>query len=487
MNNQLNRRHLLLAGLAAPLAGALPSIATAAPVTSLPKAAKAQRIIVIGAGMAGLSAAHQLIQAGHEVLILEAQTRAGGRVLSVREPFADGLFGEAGAFWIPDDHWLTMHYVGMFDLPLVPLDARTTLKNYYIRGKRIRVGDGSVDWPVTLREDEFGLAPEKLIAKYISDALAAIGDPSAADWPQPHLKSYDDMTFLGLLEKAGASPGAIEIVRAGYLDLWGDGIHKASALGLLRDIKLNHLKICHKIAGGNDKLPHALAKRLGANIRYGTPVESISQTSEGVSVRVRGGVLHNADRLVCTIPFPVLRDIEIEPAFSAKKVHAIQTLPYTSVARVFLQTRERFWDAQGFSGYFATDLPVGLVGDCASYQPGTRGLLEAYVTGAAAREITAMAPADRVSYTLEQLEGPYPGVARQFEGGNAKCWDEDPWFRGDYAWFQSGQVLELYQDVVRAEQRIHFAGEHASPWPGWIQGAIHAGHRAAREIHDASV
>ena len=93
---------------------------------------------------------------------------------------------------------------------------------------------------------------------------------------------------------------------------------------------------------------------------------------------------------------------------------------------------------------------------------------------------------DRLTFALEQMEKVYPGLRAQYERGASKCWDEDEWSRGDYAWFRPGQVTALMPHIASAEGRVHFAGEHTSAWPGWMQGALDSGVRAAREISEAA-
>src|SRR5437764_9950121 len=103
--------------------------------------ARRKRVVIIGAGLAGMAAAYQLTQAGHDVTILEARTRAGGRVHTLREPFADGLHAEAGAMFIPDSHDLTMHYIKLFRIPLVLIPHAKRDINFYLRGKRFNAQD----------------------------------------------------------------------------------------------------------------------------------------------------------------------------------------------------------------------------------------------------------------------------------------------------------------------------------------------------------
>ena len=93
----------------------------------------------------------------------------------------------------------------------------------------------------------------------------------------------------------------------------------------------------------------------------------------------------------------------------------------------------------------------------------------------------------RIDYAVDQVEQIYPGMRENLEGGVSKCWDEDAWARGAAAWFRPGQMIDFLPHIGRPEGRIHFAGEHTSPWPGWMQGALQSGLRVAREVHEAVV
>jgi monoamine oxidase len=97
-----------------------------------------------------------------------------------------------------------------------------------------------------------------------------------------------------------------------------------------------------------------------------------------------------------------------------------------------------------------------------------------------------MKAGDRVSFALAEMERVYPNLRRHFERGASKCWDEDEWAQGAYVWFRPGQLRSLGPSIAKPEGRVHFAGEHTSPWIGWMQGALQSGLRAAREIVEAS-
>lgn len=491
---KLSRRQFLLQSGVYGAGLAVPSLAVAADAPALTRRAAPKRVVIIGAGLAGLSAAWELNQAGHQVTVLEARTRAGGRVLTLREPFADGMYAEAGALFLPDNHAFTMKYARLFELPLVSIPPRAFAELFYVRDKRIIPREGQPeDWPLDLTPEEKRLGHHGMWRKYVGeflDRMSQTSDLASPTWPPDDLKPFDQMTFAEFLRKQGASEGAIALLRLGYFDLWGDGVEASSALGILRDsaLRLAEKKV-YSIRGGNDQLPKAFASRLAEFIRYGCPVVRIEHGSQGVNVVYRQAgetVRINGDHLICAIPFSTLRRIELAPAFSPAKQKAIEELPYTSIARVYLQSRRRFWTTAGLPGMANTDLPLMWLWEPTYNQPGTRGLLESYMAGASARKVTAMKESERLEFTLTEMEKVYPGLRKNYEGGASKCWDEDEWSRGDYAWFKPGQMTNLLPHIARPEGRVHFAGEHASAWPGWMQGALESGSRAAREVNDAA-
>jgi monoamine oxidase len=448
-----------------------------------------KKVIIIGAGLAGLSAAYELTQAGHDVTVLEARTRPGGRVYTLRDAFSDGMYAEAGAHSFSDAHDLTLKYARLFDLPMVPEESRDLASIVSIKGKRIKAKRGEkIQWPLNLTPEEERLGMTKLWSKYVESVLPEMGKAAEPDWPPVSLKKYDQMTFSQFLRRQGLSPDAVAVLRLGYLDLFGDGIDAISALQLLRDTALQTGKKWFMIKGGNDLLPRAFAHRLVDKIHYGTPVIRIEHDAREVRVVfLRSGSPQKimADYAICAIPFSLLKQVEVVPHFSPEKQRAIENLPYTSVGRVLIQSQRRFWVDEGLSGEAATDLPVMLVAEATSNQQGPRGILFSNMTGPQARRVTAMKERERISFTLQTTEQLFPGIRQHFERGISKCWDEDEWARGGYAWFKPGQIISLMPFIARPEGRVHFAGEHASAWPGFMQGALESGTRAAREIEQA--
>lgn len=358
----------------------------------------AKKVLVLGAGMAGLVAAYELTKLGHDVTVLEARTRPGGRVHTLHEPFSDGLYAEAGAARIPDNHDLTLKYVKEFALPLEPFYPSRLNALRFDRGRREEVPiDGFTDAMTRNYGDELGGNPER----------------------------------------------------------W------------------------QKIKGGTDLLPKAFAERLGNKIHYGSSVVRIEQDEKQARVVfLKAGRKETvtADNLLCTIPFSILRDVEL-PGLSSQKRDIIKETHYDAVARVYLQTRNRNWEDKGLNGFAFTSGAIEIWQPSWS-QPGPRGILMTYARPGEAERITKLKENERVATTLKQLDDMFGGLRENFERGATKCWMEDEWSRG--AWGFVG--FSNFATAIAPEGRIHFAGEHLSQWPSWMQGALWSGLRAVKEM-----
>lgn len=484
------RDFLKQAVIAAAALSAPPLNAFASSQGGLRRRGNPKKVIIIGAGLAGLSAAYELTQAGHDVTVLEARTRPGGRVHTLRDTFAEGLYADAGATRVPNHHHFTLKYAELFGLTLDLFQPPELPSVYYVRGKRIRVTPGqNVKWPYDLTAEEQALGVSGMRQKYIWSMLSELDDVTDPTWPPPEtLKRYDQMNRSDFWRSRGASMEAVALLSLGGVD---DRAETWSTLFMLRNQALNRkLTRYYKIRGGTDLLPKAFAARLPEKVHYAVPVVRIEQSAQGVKAVFRHAGVHHAvagDYLVCAVPFTVQRNIEVAPAFSVEKQRAIEQLPYLSASKIFLQSRQRFWVNKGESGFATTDLPIGQVWDLTYGQPGTRGILQAFPISLHSRRVTGMPESERINFALEQVEMIYPGMREQFEGGVTKCWDEDEWARGASSYYKPGQFSSLLPHVARPEGRIHFAGEHTSVWiDGWMQGALESGNRVAQEVNDAA-
>ena len=352
--------------------------------------------------MAGLTAGYELTQLGHDVTILEARTRPGGRAYTLREPFSDDLYAEAGAARIPDHHDLTLKYVHLMGLPLEPM--------YPSRLSALRVDGGRREVPI----------------EGFTEGLSQVLGPDL-----------------------GGSPTR-----------WS------------------------KIKGGTDLLPKALAAKLGKKIHYGAAVVRIEQDGKSArAIFVEGGTRQTiaGDRILCTIPWSVLKSIELPQSFSDRKQRIIKNIHYDAVSRVYLQTKTRAWEQKGLNGFAVTDDPLEIWQPTWD-QPGPRGILMTYARPGQAERIDKMSEQERIGSTVTLLDSMFAGCVREnFERGTTKCWTEDQWSLGAWAFVGPRDLIA----AQKPEGLVHFAGEHMSPFPSWMQGAIVEGLRAVKEIDEA--
>jgi monoamine oxidase len=487
MPTPTNRREFLRLGLLAASVRLAPQQSWSILLKPLP-ATSPQKVLIIGAGLAGLVAAYELIQAGHDVTILEAQLRPGGRVLTLREPFSDGLYAEAGASRIPDNHDLTLHYVRHFGLTLVPFLPKKLARIFLLKGKRIAARSRpELDLsqvPLDLTPEERRLGISGLEEKYLGAAMRAMGDPSAPNWPNAAAKAYDHISKAEFLKEQGASHGAIELLEYPFQSAEDDPV---SFLYNLREFWHNSRStIRYKIAGGNDLLRKAFAAKLADRVQYGSPVMRIEQDSAKVRTVVsRMGTHHvfEADRLICTVPFPALRRVEVRPPFSELRRRAIAELRYEPETRVILQCRTRYWEKDGYNGFAVSDLPQE-VWHPTHDQPSTRGLLVSRMFVSLGQRVGTMSEDKRLKFVSQEMEKMHPGLLDNLEGAISKVWPADPWAGGAISLHAPGQLTTVCLGVERPEGRVHFAGEHTSRWPGWMQGALESGLRAAKEVNE---
>ena len=237
-----------------------------------------------------------------------------------------------------------------------------------------------------------------------------------------------------------------------------------------------------KIRGGTDHLPRALAAELGDRVLTASPVTEVAYGSTVRTTTADGHSLES-DRVLVTVPVPVLSTIRFSPALSPEKTEAMNGgFGYQSATRVFVRFPTRFWEAEGLNGWGTTDWPEEFWHPTWD-APGPEGVLLTYVRGALARELDALDEDARVTRVVAHWNEFLPGAADHVAGGTSHSWQRDRWSRAAWAAPTPRQDAELAGALARPEGPVHFAGEHISGARGWMHGAIESGLRAATEIH----
>jgi monoamine oxidase len=476
MTGSLDRRRFLQTLAAAgvmPLTGRLPTYGGG------------RRIVVLGAGLAGLSAAYNLRRHGYDVIVLEAQSRPGGRVYTVRDGFGRGGHAEMGAVRIFETHEYTLKYVKEFGLELQPYDSGT--RAFHLQGKRFLPPPPGTPWPLAGLHSDEQPDPAARFGDYLGSGFEKIGDVFDPGWPgaSESALELDRTTMGGYMRAQGASEPWLDwfFAQEGRVDRFnGAAGFAVEAIGsgtLVRSIK-----------GGNDRLPYAFAAALGDRVKYRSEVLRIAADKRGLTIGYRdrtGRHEIHADRVVCALPFAPLRRVQIDVPFSATKMAAIRKLQYMAVARCYFQTRTRFWthDPLGPLGglnLVGTDTMAGRVWNTSAQQADpTLGMVLAYMVDTEALEFASHGRR-RVHAMHKLFRRLLPGISGQVVGVAHKAWQEDPWAGGGWGWTQPGELAWMFPAMRRPEHRIHFAGEHTSLWIAWMNGALESGERVAAEI-----
>ena len=446
-----------------------------------------RNVLVLGAGLAGLAAAYELKKAGYGVTVLEARSRPGGRVLTYRDPFADGLYAEMGAEYVDATDEFDHRYCKELGLKVMTAKLYDA---FFLRGQRFKMAafkQGKQKPPFAGTEAGRLFGQEK---PYLKRLLALIKDENEDELPAEILK-LDNLSVVELLAQQGAPEDIVALYKYTNATESTARPHEMSALALVR----SHRKTFNedtdegRILGGNDQLPKGLARALADQVLYNRPVRRIAHDAQGAEVWFEeGGVLRSlrAPRLVVALPFKVLRDIEVTPGFSPAKTKCIATLNYGQVMKIAMQHKRRFWDEAGSIGQrVLTDTMLRRVYHFSLDQPGPRGILMSFTSGADAEALGRLPEAERLRVALQETTKIWPEAPQHFEGGAVKYWNEDPWIRGGYSFEGVGQARDYLQIARAAEGRVHFAGEHTSVHRASMNGALESGVRAAGEVRKA--
>ncbi|BCB02677.1 flavin monoamine oxidase family protein [Bacillus sp. KH172YL63] len=456
-----------------------------------------KNVIIIGAGMAGLVAASLLKQAGHSVTILEGNDRIGGRVYTLREPFSEGQYLDVGAMRFPDTHELVLEYIRKFHLPineffnesdLYLVNGIKTTNTYYSQNPDV------FNYP--LPPEEQGKTAVELLSSAVQPFLDLYdrADPEEQERLRKKFDHYSFDVFLRVNPLGTSlSPEAIRIVK---VILGIEGFPELSFVDILLDIVrtvFNKDLTFYEITGGNDQLPEAFMPELQSDILFEQKVHQIIQKDDGVTVITRDRRTNRyhrfeGDYTVVTVPYSVFQFIDIQPyqSLSFQKWKAIRELNYVSSVKIGLEFKTKFWEAVNI-GNIITDLPIRYTFR-PSHNIGQAGpgvMLGSYSWGQNANLWNSLPEDERIREALQGLYRIYgEQVYKEFSKGASYSWGENQFSAGCFTLFAPNQASDFSDHLYLPEHRIHFAGEHTSPFHGWVEGAIESAIRAAYEVNN---
>lgn len=435
-------------------------------------------VAVLGGGLAGLAAAARLAERGVDVHLLEASERVGGRVKTLRGPFADRLYAEAGAEFIAPDHTVLRAFLERYGL-LAPLRPDRP---------RLFAFGGTVHYAGSVGElGERAARDLGRIAAGVGRLIAAVPDPRQA-WAAPAAAELDARSLGEWLDGLGLS----RLVRAIW-QVWttidyGVEPERLSLLAYARDERLIAQGADEPFwyaPGGLDRLPAALAAELGPRVHLAARAIGLRQTGRTVLVQYRSCGQERelaADYAIVALPPAVVRTLACEPALPLEQRQALAGVRSSHVIRVHLQFRRRFWnDRRAISGLM-TDLPIQSAWDSTYAQPGEWGVLTTYSAGRAAAELAALSDEERVGRCLASLERLFPGCGGLFERAVTSDWGPASPAGGAYSYFAPGELTRFAPWLGRPAGRLHFAGEHTDAYQATMNGALASGLRAADEV-----
>ena len=447
-------------------------------------------VAILGAGVAGLTAAYRLLQAGIPCEIFEASERTGGRMLTKTDFNKDGMFCELGGELVDSNHEDLTTLAGELGVEIQELKGKDSgVDLFFFGGKH-----------------------------YTDKELIPLFEPFAKKLAADSADIYDDEEFTAKARKLdrislaayladagkGVEKWVIELLRVAYTIEYGREPAEQSSLNLITLLKPdtgNGFQIfgesdeSKRIAGGSSSLPNALVKAIEGKVKInrGYRLARMAQNGSGLTLDFAsdGGTKSlKFSRAICALPFTILREIEGVRALplGREKQKAIAELGYGHNAKVMHGFSERWWrnPAGGLpassNGSTLTDLPLQCTWETSRGQTGESGILTNYLGRSGAKELE---PA-RLEKFRAELNGLFPGISDKFDGKRVvMSWPDYKFTRGSYTCPLVGQFTTLLEETAEPELngRLIFAGEHTSgELSGFMNGAVQSGNRAAREI-----
>ena len=421
------------------------------------------RVIVLGAGLAGLAAAYALTKEQCEVVVLEARSRIGGRVLSHQIDNAKKLTIELGAEWIGNSHERMIALCKEFNLELFNNQFETHLiyKNEY---KKARHWNYSESW-----NGKFA----QLLADF-------------EQYTDSQKLKLDKMDWWRFLINNGISERDLDLRELADSTDFGESIRHVSGYAAMTEYAESSPKneMDLKIRGGNSRLPEALAARVRPErIKLKHTVTSVKHEGKQVNVTCSNGAAFTGDFVICTLPTFAMTKIAWHPELPDDKKTAIDALQYCRINKQAVLFKERFWKDEAFD--LLTDSNAHYFYHATKSQPLSEGVLISYSIGDKADVLARQNNEYRKRIIVDALRPGFGDVSRRISRQVNYYWGNDEHSMGAYAIYGKNQWFTLQPILAKPHERVFFAGEHIADWQGFMEGAVVTGEDAAKSVLSA--
>jgi len=420
---------------------------------------KNDNVLILGAGISGLTAAYRLVQKGVNVQVLEARNRLGGRIFTYSFPEAPEIYTELGGEWIGSSHKNLQNLCQELQLELVPHRFKI---DWLLNGKFIeknKIADSR--WNTKFAEllDNFKKSSSKQI------------------------RALEKISWWQFLKKNGIPEQALLMRELNDSTDFGESIRFVSASSALSEYAYSseYNEMDFQVRGGNSQIIEKLAEKIGKEkIFINKKVQKVNQKGKKAQVICSDNSIYEADKVICTLPTYALSQVSWSPDLPITQKNTIEQLQYARIVKIQVLFSERFWQQDNFA--LNTDEFAHFIFHTTQKQNSPKGVLTSYSVGDKAYLIGKMSKNKQKDLIIEALKPIFGDVSNLVEQVVSYDWGSDLYTQGAYAYYCVGQGEEIKNILSMPFKNVLFAGEHIAEWQGFMEGAVQTAQKAVEKL-----